>query len=122
MNPHHYAIRLALEHDYHGFFAEELAVREALNFPPFTRLVEITASAADDEKARRAAENYAVALRDNLSQRGAGATLVLGPSPAFIHRLRGEYRWSITIKARDLGPVMPYLPEGRGFSVDVDPL
>jgi primosomal protein N' len=47
---------------------------------------------------------------------------VLGPSPAFIHRLRGEYRWSITIKARDLGPVMPYLPEGRGFSVDVDPL
>jgi primosomal protein N' (replication factor Y) len=122
MNPHHYAIRLALEHDYHGFFAEELAVREALNFPPFTRLVEITAAAAVDERARQAATDYAQALRDNLAQRGAEAVVVLGPSPAFIHRLRGEYRWSITIKARDLAPVMGYLPDGRGFSVDVDPL
>lgn len=122
MNPHHYAIRLALEHDYHGFFAEELAVREALNFPPFTRLVEITAAAAVDEKARQAATDYAQALRDNLAERGAEAVVVLGPSPAFIHRLRGEYRWSITIKARDLAPVMGYLPDGRGFSVDVDPL
>src|SRR5439155_11732201 len=28
MNPHHYAIRLALQHDYHGFFAEEIAARQ----------------------------------------------------------------------------------------------
>jgi len=53
MNPHHYAIRLALEHDYHGFFAEELAVREALNFPPFTRLIDITATAAETPRRRR---------------------------------------------------------------------
>jgi primosomal protein N' (replication factor Y) len=121
MNPHHYAVRLALDHDYHGFFAEELAVRQALNFPPFCRLVEVTASAAEDEKARFAATAYAEALRRGLAGRGP-EVVVLGPSPAFIHRVRGEYRWSITIKARDLDPVMPLLPDGRGFSVDVDPL
>jgi primosomal protein N' (replication factor Y) len=121
MNPHHYAVRLALGHDYHGFFAEELAVRQALNFPPFCRLVEVTASGAEDEKARSSATAYAEALRQRLAGRSP-EVVVLGPSPAFIHRVRGEYRWSITIKARDLAPVMPLLPDGRGFSVDVDPL
>ena len=121
MNPHHYAVRLALGHDYHGFFAEELAVREALNFPPFCRLVDVTASGADDDKARTAATAYAEALRRTLAG-GSPEVVVMGPSPAFIHRVRGEYRWSITIKAGDLDPVMPLLPDGRGFSVDVDPL
>jgi primosomal protein N' len=64
---------------------------------------------------------YAEALRQRLAGRSP-EVVVLGPSPAFIHRVRGEYRWSITIKARDLAPVMPLLPDGRGFSVDVDPL
>ena len=122
MNPHHYAIRLAREHDYHGFFAEELAVREALHFPPFTRLVDVTSSAADDDLARKAATDYASALRNQLTRDQAREVVVLGPSPAFIHRLRGEYRWSITIKAADLAEVRPYLPDGRGFMVDVDPL
>jgi primosomal protein N' (replication factor Y) len=121
MNPHHYAVRLALGHDYHGFFAEELAVRQALNFPPFCRLVEVTASGAEDEKARSSATAYAEAVRQRLAGRSP-EVVVLGPSPAFIHRVRGEYRWTITIKARDLAPVMPLLPDGRGFSVDVDPL
>jgi primosomal protein N' (replication factor Y) (superfamily II helicase) len=128
MNPHHYAIRLALEHDYHSFFAEELAVREALHFPPFTRLVDVTCSSADDDLARKAATDYAGALRDQLARGeageagAAGEVIVLGPSPAFIHRLRGEYRWSITIKTPDVALVRPCLPDGRGFMVDVDPL
>jgi primosomal protein N' (replication factor Y) len=121
MNPHHYAVRLAVGHDYHGFFAEELAVREALNFPPFCKLVEVTATAADDGKAEAAAKAYAEALRRQLAA-GAPDVAVLGPSPAFVHRVRGEYRWSITIKAADLDSVMSLLPDGRGFNVDVDPL
>ncbi|HEY8740250.1 MAG TPA: primosomal protein N' [Candidatus Dormibacteraeota bacterium] len=121
MNPHHYAVRLALQHDYHEFFSEELAVRAALDFPPFTRLIDVTASAVDDADARRMAESYAGALRDSLVIKGIDGVTVLGPSPAFIHRLRGEYRWSLTIKGLELGPVKPLLPEGRGFTVDVDP-
>ena len=122
MNPHHYAVRLALTHDYHEFFAEELAVREALDFPPFARLIEVTASAPEDLTARRMAESYAAALRDSLVNQQVAGVTVLGPSQAFIHRLRGEYRWSLTIRGRDLAAVKPMLPEGRGFMVDVDPI
>ena len=122
MNPHHYAIRMAVDHDYHGFFAEELGVRQALGFPPFTRMVGVMVAAPDDATAKRGATRCAEAIRAGLEREGAGDVSLLGPSPAFIHRLRGEYRWSLTIKGPDLGPVMPLLPEGRGISVDVDPL
>jgi primosomal protein N' (replication factor Y) len=122
MNPHHYAVRLALQHDYHEFVAEELAVRERLDFPPFTQLIDVTASATEDTVARRMAESYAEALRDGIAVKGLEDVTVWGPSQAFIHRLRGEYRWSLTIKGRELSAVKPLLPDGRGFMVDVDPL
>ncbi|HEV1997672.1 MAG TPA: primosomal protein N', partial [Candidatus Dormibacteraeota bacterium] len=122
MNPHHYAVRLALQHDYHEFVSEELAVREALDFPPFARLIDVTASAAEDVTARRMAESYAGMLRDTVVMQGIEGVTVLGPSQAFIHRLRGEYRWSLTIRGTDLAAVKPLLPDGRGFLVDVDPL
>jgi primosomal protein N' len=68
------------------------------------------------------AESYAGALRDSVAMKGIEGVTVLGPSQAFIHRLRGEYRWSMTIKGRDLAPIKPLLPDARGFTVDVDPL
>jgi primosomal protein N' (replication factor Y) len=119
MNPHHYAIRLGAEHDYHGFFAEEVAVREALGFPPFGGLIELTAEAAEDDRARALAETCAEALRDAVAGR---EIQVLGPSPAFIHRLRGQYRWALSVRGQDLAPIKRLLPDGRGFAVDVDPL
>jgi primosomal protein N' (replication factor Y) len=79
-------------------------------------------AALDDAGARTVATRYAESLRQELERSGARDVAVLGPSPAFIHRLRGEYRWSLTIKTADLEPVLPLLPEGRGVTVDVDPL
>jgi len=122
MNPHHYAIRLGVAQDYHGFVAEELQVREALGFPPFTRLVDITAYASEDARARAMAERYAEGLRDNLIDQEVTGISLLGPSPAFIHRLRGEYRWSMTLKGVDLEPALRLLPQARGFTIDVDPM
>jgi len=53
---------------------------------------------------------------------GAGSGLdVLGPTPAFLHRLRGEYRWQITVRGEAIERAFPHLPRGRGWSIDVDP-
>jgi hypothetical protein len=45
-----------------------------------------------------------------------------GPSPAFIHRLRGEYRWQLTLRGEGLERLRRLVPRGRGWSYDVDPL
>ena len=100
----------------------ELPSRQAFEFPPYAELSVLTYSHPDAERAadvaREAAEGLAAAL---LRERIEGIKL-LGPSPAFIHRLRGDYRWQLTLKGRDLDRVRPLLPGARGWSYDVDPI
>jgi primosomal protein N' (replication factor Y) len=117
-SPDHPTVQLASAHDYEGFATSELEARRQLHFPPFTRLLVLTRSAEQEGQARSEAETEARRLRELLA--GTGVE-VLGPSPAFIPRLRSLYRWQLTIRATRLEAVRPHLPEGRGWSIDVDP-
>jgi hypothetical protein len=38
-----------------------------------------------------------------------------------MHRLRGEYRWQVTLKGDGLERARHLAPRGRGWSFDVDP-
>jgi primosomal protein N' (replication factor Y) (superfamily II helicase) len=118
-SPGHYAVRHAQSHDYLGFAREEIRIRKALRFPPYSRLCVCTLAHRSDDvaeaKARAAVENLSATLGD-----GAGID-VLGPTPAFLHRLRGEYRWQFTLRGDALEPAFPHLPRERGWSIDVDP-
>jgi len=117
-SPDHSAVQLASSHDYEGFAALELEARRQLRFPPFTRLLVLTRSDPSERAAREQAQLEAVRLRGLLE---GSEVEVLGPSPAFIPRLRSLYRWQLTIRATRLEPVRPHLPEGRGWAIDVDP-
>ncbi|MFN2569798.1 MAG: primosomal protein N' [Candidatus Dormibacteria bacterium] len=119
-SPGHYAVRHATAHDYLGFAREEIRFRRQLQFPPYTRLVVCTYTDADDGRARRAAEQAAGRLSGAL-EGGDDPIAVLGPSPAFLHRLRGQYRWQVTLRGREVERAFPMLPTARGWSVDVDP-
>jgi len=117
-SPDHAAVQFASAHDYEGFAAQELEARRRLHFPPFTRLLVLTRSDPADQDARDQAEGEAVRLRGLLD---GSSVEVLGPSPAFIPRLRSLYRWQLTIRAARLEAVRPHLPQGRGWSLDIDP-
>ncbi|MDP9247515.1 MAG: primosomal protein N', partial [Candidatus Dormibacteraeota bacterium] len=121
-NPDHYSLRRAQAGDYLGFYLDELPSRQAFEFPPYAELAVLTYSNEDPElaaaTAREAAETLAASL---LRQRIEGVKL-LGPSPAFIHRLRGDYRWQVTLKGERLERVRGLAPRGRGWSYDVDPV
>jgi primosomal protein N' (replication factor Y) len=118
-SPEHPVVELASAHDYEAFAELELEARRQLRFPPFTRLLVLTRSDASDGTARQQAEGEAIRLRHLLE---GTSVEVLGPSPAFIPRLRSLYRWQLTIRGVRLEAVRPHLPEGRGWSVDIDPV
>ena len=121
-SPGHYAVGHAVGHDYLGFAREEIRLRRALRFPPYTRLLTCTVSHPDDAVAGERAREAADALRGALStDPGLGGLEVLGPSPAFLHRLRGEHRWQLTVRGTELERCFPHLPSARGWAVDVDP-
>jgi primosomal protein N' (replication factor Y) len=116
-------LRHAAAHDAPAFLSEELERRRALDYPPFSDLVRIVASAPDQPAADAAAAGVRAALDDDLD--------VLGPAPLF--RVKERSRSVLLIKTRDraaavaaVGDALRRLgrePELRrvALSVDVDP-
>jgi primosomal protein N' (replication factor Y) (superfamily II helicase) len=121
-NPDHYALRCAATNDYEGFYNAELPSRKAFSFPPFADLVVLTRTDADDARAATSAREAAEAFATGFLKDGIEGIRVMGPAPAFIHRLRGEYRWQVTLKGEGLERARHLAPHGKGWSYDVDPV
>ena len=121
-NPEHYSLRCAAAGDYEGFYAADLPARKAFSFPPFADLVVLTRTDHDDARAADSAREAAESLAAGFLNEGIAGIRVMGPAPAFIHRLRGEYRWQVTLKGEELGRARHLAPRGKGWSYDVDPV
>ncbi len=98
--PEHPAVRLAAQHDYEGFFAEEIRARREVGYPPFARLVSVRIHAGAERDARGATETLAETARRHHAVR-EGAVQVLGPAPAPLVRLRGRYHYRLLLKSPD---------------------
>jgi primosomal protein N' (replication factor Y) (superfamily II helicase) len=120
-NPEHYALRCAAEGDYEGFYRDELPARKAFVFPPYAELAVMTRTDREDAKAAASAREAAEAIATGLLREGIEGIRVMGPSPAFIHRLRGEYRWQVTLKGDGLERARHLAPRGNNWSYDIDP-
>jgi primosomal protein N' (replication factor Y) len=121
-NPEHYSLRCAAAGDYQGFYAAELPARKAFAFPPFAELAVLTRTDRDDGRAAASAREAAESIAAGLLREGIEGIRVMGPSPAFIHRLRGEYRWQITLKGDGLHRARHLAPRGKDWSYDIDPV
>ena len=94
--PEHYALRPVVGHDYESFYAQELAHRASLGFPPFGRLASVLVSAKLEADAAAAAAQLARAIAA-----AAEGCELLGPAPAPLPRLRGRYRQQLLLKGDD---------------------
>jgi primosomal protein N' (replication factor Y) len=121
-NPEHYALRCAADGDYDGFYRAELPARKAFVFPPYADLAVLTRTDREDAKAASSAREAADAIASALLREGIEGIRVMGPSPAFIHRLRGEYRWQVTLKGDGLERARHLAPRGNNWSYDIDPV
>jgi len=118
--PRHYAIQAAARHDYDAFYAEEIGFREQHQFPPFTRLIRYVVRRDKERQAALEAENIAREVARHA--RWAGVTIdILGPTPAFAARVRGQYQWQLVVRTREMEQLLDGLPAPPGWVVDVDP-
>jgi len=125
--PQHYSIEHACQQDYTAFAAKELTYRQAMRYPPLTAMVNIVVKGADSRSALGDAATLAQHLRDSAA---AGRFSVLGPAPAPLAKLRGEYRAQIFLKGTHrqsmreaaLAALAAEPDMRRRVSIDIDPV
>ena len=121
-NPDHYAIRAAAEHDFAGFYVEEIAFRARVGYPPYKRLARLEFRDAVLDRGRSEAESFAAGLRERAAEKKLGATEILGPTQPFFGRLGGQHRWQIVVRAPDPAILLQDLPRPKGWQVEIDPM
>lgn len=129
-NPDHIAISSASRHDYETFYHHELARRRENMYPPFARLINLTISDEDEAESLGLARRLAVELQELGIKDRCGRMQFVGPAPAPLARLRGQYRHHLLLKGPRIDELREALLDAlsalkdRASSVaaDVDPL
>lgn len=104
--PEHYVFELK------NFYQNELKIRAENNLPPFSCLIKLTYKHKNPTRAQNEAERLASLFSE-----------VLGPSPAFIPKIRGFFVWKLVLKATpETKKKLNKLNLAQGWTIDVDPI
>lgn len=130
LNPEHPAIEAAARHDYRRFAEHELSIRREAGYPPFGSLARVIVRGPDELPTRLAAEQMDEFLREAADEWEGGDVRILGPGPAPIPKLRGQYRFHLQLHAARAETLNGLLrtavarfkpPGGIRSIVDIDP-
>lgn len=128
-NPEHYAIRYAQNHNYDGFYRQEMALRHRSGYPPYFFTAQITVNDKDEKKAQQKIYEINAKMRNQLGKE----TIILGPSKSSIAKMNNRYYFQLLIKYKN----SPHLHEvlnqilndsqkdnarGLYISIDIDPV
>jgi primosomal protein N' (replication factor Y) len=127
--PFHPAIQFSRRHDYQGFYEAEVETREALKYPPFSRIALLTLRGRNEDKVRLSAEY----LRKELDRRvGAWPGIVIaGPAPAPLLKAESFFRHQLMVRCKAMSRLAvalaqleaeATLPEDVRLVIDVDPV
>ena len=96
-HPNHYALRHSCAQDYLGFYTEEIRHRQNHAYPPFVSLASLLVHGPEMNRVGPEAIEFRKELDLANKER---ICRVLGPAPAPLARLKGEYRIQLLVKSR----------------------
>lgn len=135
-NPDHFSISAAKKQDFDAFFAQEMGFRKALNYPPFSRMIQLKISGKDKSKTTDQARhigdlcNALKATRPSLYD----TVEIMGPIEASFTKIAKRYRWQILLKGLRAGELHQFIGQlladhstafhhrGVRVAIDVDPV
>lgn len=127
-NPDRPIIRYARDHDYGAFASVALAERRELGYPPFGRMAAVEFKGPNEGRVADLARQWT----DRLRMHAGKDVEVLGPEPAFISRVKKQYRYHTILKGRRHEALQQALrqteddvgkpPSGCRTNIDVDPV
>jgi len=131
LNPGHYAIQRTREHDFAGFYEDEIALRRDLQYPPFSRMINLIVSGTDKDRVEKGAARLGQKAKKLAAGDDVKARLtVIGPMEAPLAKVRGRYRWQLLVRGKQVRPLHAFVRrlvegsdiQGCEIRVDVDPV
>jgi primosomal protein N' (replication factor Y) len=119
--PEHPVLQALLRGDRDGFLQMEIAARQAAGLPPFGRIAAIILAARKEDWLHEVCKDFAhhAPKLDGIR--------ILGPAPATLSKIRGQYRMRFLIMAPPQTKLQPilrdwlrHLPKTRALRVQVD--
>ncbi len=111
---------------YGQFYKKELALRKALEYPPFWQMAKLTYRHKDEAKALKEARHLLKQLKEvKAALQNKENIKVLGPLPAFRYKVKGYYRQIILIKIKRnnlklRNQLLRLVPSN--WDIDIDPV
>lgn len=95
----HYAIRHAINYDYESFYNDEVKIRKAFGYTPFSNMMRVVVSGENEVVVKKGIDNLHSSLVYLLKERGIDKfDFILGPNPCSISKIKQNYRWQILFK------------------------
>lgn len=132
--PHHHSIRAAEQHDFIGFYMQEMQHRRDYKYPPFYKFIQILVSAVKMSDAISLSRE----LSASIQRRTKNYCQIIGPAPGMIPRVNNLFRWQLTLRinyksdptgkktrailSQILEPYHSQRNQEIRVSVDIDPL
>lgn len=92
-DPEHYSIRMAVKHDYDGFYEQEIMYRDLMSYPPVSNLMAVKISSKDEALANGTAgqlKSVILAQRRELEEQ-YGQLSVIGPAKAPVYKINDVF-------------------------------
>ena len=104
-DPENDVLRFAVAYDYEGFYENEISLRGAMAFPPFSKIVRVLVTGEDEKKALDVLKDVYFSLEKIYTENGE-KFLFFNKMRAPIKRLQNKYRYQVLMRLSDVS-VLP---------------
>ncbi|MBU0504613.1 primosomal protein N' [bacterium] len=129
--PNHKSITFGVKQDYACFANDELEFREALQYPPYSRLIQFRFISHQEARLKDFMGTWAVFLNQVRQKTNSDEFKILGPAEMPVYKVRGKYRYHVLLKIKrglKIADIMNYLItdlderklKGINYQIDVD--
>jgi primosomal protein N' (replication factor Y) (superfamily II helicase) len=129
--PTHKSITFGVNQDYACFAKDELEFREALQYPPFSRLIQFRFISHQESRLKDFMSTWAMFLNQVRQKTKSEEMKILGPAEMPVYKVRGKYRYHVLLKIKrglKIADIMNYLIadlderklKGITYQIDVD--
>lgn len=94
--PEHYSVEFARDYDYGAFYEHEMRMRHTFKYPPYVYLALFTVTHPDVSKCMQVTDQIVQTISEFISSK----TIILGPTPSPITRIKNKFRYQCMIKYR----------------------